>query len=282
MTALLLRHRDEAPPSLAWGLDYAGRPVVFPLGVGHFLYAGASGSGKSGVTNALLAAAAPHPIAIVGLDPKRVELTPWARRCAFVAKDPDEIDATLRALRKLMDARYRHMETVRRARSWDPSWGVGGWVLVVLEELAEILRVDVLARPGDRGAKEHAKWRQGVMESLAALARAVGIVLLSSTQRPAAETIGDEFRGNHTHRLCLRVLTEHTARMVFGEVPEGCAPWLIPASSPGSGELLLDEGKALRVRANWHDDDDVDRVVTRTAHLRRVALTLPELLEVLS
>ncbi len=277
-----MKRRHNALPTeqgLIWGEDHAGRPVAMPLGRGHLLVGGATGAGKSGVVNAVLAAAAPRPdIAIVGIDPKRVELQPWSRRCAFVARDAAEIDDALRALLDLMRARYVWMEA-RGLRMWDTNLGAGGWVLVVLDELAEVFRSDPLARGDSRAAKEHATWRRSVLESLAAVARAVGIVLVSSTQRPAAETIGDEFRANHGFRLCLRVLNDHLARMVLGEIPEGCQPWTIPSDRPGTGELLVDGGRSVRCRARYLDDDAVANVVRTNEHLLAVAGTLPDLLD---
>lgn len=258
---------------LQWGVDYAGRPVHVTLGAGHILVGGTTDAGKSGVINSIVASAAEDPtIGIVGLDLKRVELSPWADRCAWVARTRKEVDDTLDAVVTLMRLRYEWMDRTG-VRTWP-----GHHVLVVADELAEVFRVDVLAAGNTQQAKTDAALTKAKLESLAAMARAAGMTIVSATQRPAAETIGDEYRSNHTQRICLRVANEHVATMVLGEVPEGVEPWLIPSDKPGTADFLTPSG-VVRCRATYYDDDAVAAVVRRTAHHRLTAGTLPALID---
>lgn len=281
MISLTLLRRATAVPTdqLVWGTDYASRPATVRLGVGHILVAGSTGAGKSTVLNAILAAAAPRrDVCIVGIDPKRVELSPWAPRLAALGRTHEEISAVLEWLLLLMHGRYSWLEA-RGLRDWDSAYGVGGRVLVPIDELAAIFRLDAVARE-ERGRKATGagSWRNQ-LEELAAMGRAAGIVLVSCTQRPAADVIGDEFRANHGQRLCLRVLSEYVARMVFGDLPEGVEPWLIPASKPGTVEMLIDGGQTIRARAIYYGDAAVRRVAAMSAHVRPMAGTLPELVK---
>jgi DNA segregation ATPase FtsK/SpoIIIE-like protein len=280
MNGLLTRRRAAAVdtlPELVWGDDTMCRPLTVHLGRGSVLVGGSTNAGKSTVINAILATASPRPdITIVGIDPKLVELAPWAARCAEIACEPDEIDRTLTRIYTLMRNRYRWMRA-RGIRKWDPALGAGGYVLVVIDEIADVFRTD----PSNNdlaAAKRDAVWRKTILEAIASLGRAAGITLVSGTQTPAADIIGTDFRNNHTVRICLYCPNEHVAAMILGEVPEGVEPWTIPADKPGTADVIVN-GRVRRGRSRYFTDHDVARLAAGTAHVRTLAGTLDDLLQ---
>jgi DNA segregation ATPase FtsK/SpoIIIE-like protein len=279
MNGLLTRRRAAAVdtlPELVWGDDTMCRPLAVQLGRGSILVGGSMGAGKSTVENAILAAASPRPdIAIIGIDPKRVELSPWRARLAAVGRTPDEIDQLITKVSRLMWLRYDWMDA-RGLRMWDPTLGAGSWVMLVIDELAAVFRPDASIDDRKHAMQLIARRREAI-EELGSLGRAAGITIVTCTQTPSAEILGTDFRNNHTTRICLYVPNEHVATMVLGEVPEGVEPWTIPVGLPGTADVFVN-GRVRRGRSRYFTDHDVARLAAGTAHVRQLAGTLDDLL----
>ncbi|UCF18530.1 MAG: DNA translocase FtsK 4TM domain-containing protein, partial [Gemmatimonadota bacterium] len=192
--------RAELP--LALGEDVTGRSDVADLAkMPHLLIAGATGSGKSVCVNALIACflmhASPEEVRFVMIDPKRVELSAFAKipHLAFssITTDVDQVVGTLQAVIHEMETRYRRFSSlaVRNIEAYNrhprrPSH-LPYWV-VIIDELADLM----MAAP-------YEVERQ--ICRLAQLARATGIHLIIATQRPSVDVVTGLIKANFPTRI---------------------------------------------------------------------------------
>ncbi|WP_406321908.1 helix-turn-helix domain-containing protein [Streptomyces sp. NBC_01637] len=195
-------------PGAPWGIDtVTGDPVMVPLGR-RMLVAGASGSGKSWSTRALLGEAseyADHRLVLI--DRKRVEALNWQHR-ARTAVTPDEILAATDELMAEMDER---LLLVPRGRD-------------TIEISADKPRITVFVDEGGElitAAKSKAYDR--IMENLRSLARmgrAAEIVVIWATQKPTmsgeGHGIDSQIAAQITVRASLYLSTAGESMNVFG------------------------------------------------------------------
>lgn len=239
---------------IPWGVDEHGQACVFPLGQGHGLVAGATGSGKSGTMNALVGSCAVRPdVALVGVDLKRVELGPWRGRFTDLAVDPKAAAQLIADVADEVRRRYVLLEAAGLRKMTSPADLGVPWVVVVIDELSELLdSID-----------------KGDVISIGRLARACGVSLIVATQRPTAKTLSADLRDQlDVMRWCGRVPpSSTTGEMVLGDAVKVLDPASIDRAQRGVG--VLDDAHGTRLaRAWWLDDDDVTRVAADTAHLR--------------
>ena len=123
------------------GRRFDGRQLVLPWPrCQHILIGGETGGGKSGVVNAILWVLAAMPgVAICGIDLKLVELWPWRDRLTSLATTPEEADRLLVQLRNLIRQRMLIMRSLGVKR-WPID--IGPWVVVLVDELAELHALD--------------------------------------------------------------------------------------------------------------------------------------------
>jgi S-DNA-T family DNA segregation ATPase FtsK/SpoIIIE len=188
-----------------------GDPVAIRLVGEHVLTAGTMGRGKSGVLNAFMAElSSRRDVVLWGIDMKRgLELSPWRPVLDRLATTEDAAHELLSAANRVLDARA-DLLAERRERKWQPSPTEPALVIAV-DELAE-LDADAMA----------------LLERLARMGRAEGIILVAVTQRPSADVLGG-----------LDARTQMTARIALGVV------------EPRDGELILGAG---RLSAGWRPD----------------------------
>ncbi|MCK5840053.1 MAG: DNA translocase FtsK, partial [Bacteroidales bacterium] len=185
----------------------------------HILMAGATGQGKSVGLNAIIASLLykkhPSQVKFVLIDPKKVELTLYAKiERHFLAKLPDSEEAIITDTRKVvrtinslnleMDSRYNLLKdaVVRNikeynvkflARKLNPNDGHRflPYIIVVVDEFADLIMT---------AGKEI----ESPLTRLAQLARAVGIHLIIATQRPSVNIITGTIKANFPARIAFR------------------------------------------------------------------------------
>ena len=105
----------DAPVSVKavpFAMDSTRKPVTLGLLEVNQLLGGNPGGGKSGGLTALLCGIARlENVAIIGLDPKRVELAPWKSRFSRIARFEEDATAVLEAVIEEMEERYEWLES---------------------------------------------------------------------------------------------------------------------------------------------------------------------------
>jgi len=224
------------------GKDVGGRTYVYEIGkMPHLLVAGATGSGKSvflhSILFSILYRATPQECKFVLVDPKRVEFTHYSNiphLLTPVVTDIDKAPSVFKWAVMEMSRRYKLFEKAR-ARNIDSYNEKSGfqalpYIIIVVDELGEIM----IADPA------------GVEKSiirLAQLARATGIHLVLSVQRPSTNVITGLIKANIPCRIAFNVSSQVDSRVIIDQ--PGAEKLL------GSGDMLFvppDAAKPIRLQ----------------------------------
>lgn len=172
----------------------------------HLLVAGATGSGKSVVINALIYTALfQHPTDQSGgaqfilIDPKRVELSQYKSLPHTVeyASEPDTMRQALYHAIQICEARYASMQKDGRRY-----WG-GGDLYVIVDEFADLMTTQKrLILP--------------VVQRLAQIGRAAQVHIILATQTPISKVLPTEVKCNFDARLALRTRSAQDSRNITG------------------------------------------------------------------
>ena len=167
----------------------------------HVLLAGASGSGKSVLVHRFIRACCGLGYNLVLLDPKHVELHPYAHManvCAY-AEEAEQIIQVLQNVCSDMDARYRFLlQQGLDGRNWS---GPHTWIIV--EEYADLTT--------DRATKARV---EPLVQRIAQLGRAAGYHLLIATQRPTSDVITGRIKTNLDTRVALQCSNRQESRNI--------------------------------------------------------------------
>jgi S-DNA-T family DNA segregation ATPase FtsK/SpoIIIE len=214
----------------------------------HALFAGTTGSGKSGGLNVLMATlAACEDVVIWTVDLKKgMELGPWAGCIDRLAATPEEAAALLADAVKILQARAAHLSATGR-RVWEPSAGMPALVILV-DEYAELA--------------EEAPGAMGDTDSIARLGRALAVTIVAATQRPTQEAMGrGAVRSQMDTRICFRVRERRDVDLVLGQGMLNAGWHAHTLNAPGKFLVSAPEHVTpKRARAYLVTDDDVARV----------------------
>ncbi len=234
----------------------------------HLLVAGATGQGKSVGINAIITSILykkhPSEIKFVLIDPKRVELPLYTKiERHFLAKLPDEEDAiitdtqkvikTLNSLCIEMDdrlellkaAQSRHIKEYNEkftSRKLNPEKGhrYMPYIVLIIDEFADLIMT---------AGREI----EGPIGRLAQLARAIGIHLIISTQRPSANIITGFIKANFPTRIAFRVFSSIDSRTILDATG---ADRLV-----GRGDMLVSSGaEPVRVQCAFIDTPEIEEL----------------------
>ncbi|MFN0014302.1 MAG: DNA translocase FtsK 4TM domain-containing protein [Saprospiraceae bacterium] len=235
----------------------------------HLLIAGSTGQGKSVginvILNSLLYKKHPSQVKLILIDPKKVELFPYARlENHFLGFLPDQVEPivtdtqkvvhTLNSLIIEMEARYNLLKSaeVRNiaeyndkfvARRLSPLKGHRflPYIVLVIDEFADLIMT----------AGKEVELPIG---RLAQLSRAVGIHLIIATQRPSVNIITGVIKANFPARIAYKVVSKVDSRTILDA---GGAEQLT-----GKGDMLLSVGgDVIRLQSAFVDTPEVDRVI---------------------
>ena len=222
----------------------------------HVLIAGTMGRGKSGVLNAIMAELSGRTdVVLWGIDMKRgLELAPWRPVLDRLATTDDAAVELLTAVNAVLDARA-DLLAARHERLWQPTKTEPALVIAI-DELAE-LSADAMA----------------LLERLARLGRAEGIIVIGATQRPSAATLGGlDARTQMTARIALGVVEPRDGEMILGAGRLG-AGWRADRLSGTGYFLVLVPGQhelPRPARAYWLTDAAVRAAAGRRGVVRAV------------
>jgi DNA segregation ATPase FtsK/SpoIIIE, S-DNA-T family len=255
--------------AIALGKTISNETYVFDLTkMPHLLVAGATGQGKSVGLNAIIASLLykkhPSQLKFVLVDPKKVELTLYAKiEKHYLAKIPDSTEAiitdtqkviyTLNSLTIEMDQRYdllkkaqvRNIKEYNRKfikRRLNPENGHRylPYIVVVIDEFADLIMT---------AGREV----ETPLARLAQLARAIGIHLVIATQRPTTNIITGVIKANFPARIAFRVTSMIDSRTILDSPG---ANQLI-----GRGDLLFAPGSdMIRLQCAFIDIPELERI----------------------
>ena len=215
----------------------------------HALFAGTTGSGKSGGLNVLMATlAACDDVVIWAIDLKNgMELGPWAPCIDRLATTPEEAAALLADAVTILQARAAHLAATGR-RVWEPSPEMPALVIIV-DEYAELA--------------DEAPDAMSDTDSIARLGRAVAVTLIAATQRPTQKAMGQgAVRSQMDTRICFRVRERKDVDLVLGQGMLSAGWHAHTLNAPGKFLVSAPEhATPKRARAYLVTDDDVARTV---------------------
>lgn len=200
------------------GMDVMGTNFTFDLREApHMLVAGASGAGKSVFLNAVIKQ-------LVGscelhlFDPKMVELAAFEDDAVEYKTEVGDIFKSLYALEKEMDDRYLKLKELKK-RNIE---GTGmPYKVIVIDEFG-----DIIAQRTDES-----KMVEASVLRLAQKARAAGMHLIISTQRPSVDVITGTIKANFPTKVAFRVAKTVDSHVILDQ--EGAEKLL------GKGDMLF-------------------------------------------
>jgi S-DNA-T family DNA segregation ATPase FtsK/SpoIIIE len=249
----------EAPLTFPLGFNVDGDPIFMDLAAApHLLVAGETGSGKSSMINAMLCSLLSRfgldELALVMIDPKQVELTPYDGVAHLLAPVADTVETALARLTscvKLMDLRYNVAQTlgVRSLAELNMKMEESGdapypYVVVVVDELADLMMTSK-------------KECESLIVRLAQKARAVGIHLVLATQAPQVAVCSGVVKANLPSRLCFSVSSMSDSRVVLDR--NGAEKLL----GRGDGLVSMNGARPVRFQGAYIDSDEIKSICDR-------------------
>lgn len=222
----------------------------------HAILGGATGSGKSGGLNELLASlAACGDVVIWAIDLKRgVELRPWAPCIDRLATTPAEAAALLAGAVTIVFARAQHLADHGK-REWHPSPALPAPVIII-DEYAELA--------------DDAPDAMSDTDTIARLGRAPAVTLITATQRPTQKVMGQgAVRSQMNLRIAFRVEEQRDVDLILGQGKLKAGWHAHKLNAPGKFLVSAPEHDTpRRARAYLVTDDDVQDAVARYAPTR--------------
>jgi len=210
---------NESPAALLFplGRDVMGNAVMADISkLPHLLVAGATGTGKSifihSVITSLIYRNSPQNLRFILIDPKRVELSAYENipylLCPVILEGKKAIMALKWATQE-MERRYDLLlsEHSRDIHSYNQKIGSSKektlpYIVIFIDELADLMSV-------------YGKDLEAVIVRLSQMARATGIHLIVSTQRPSVEVITGLIKANITARTAFQVASQVDSRTIL-------------------------------------------------------------------
>jgi len=255
--------------ALALGRTITNEPYIVDLTkMPHLLVAGATGQGKSVGLNTIITSILykkhPSELKFVLIDPKRVELPLYAKiERHFLAKLPGEEDAIITDTRKVINTLYslciemdNRLELLKAAqtrnvkeynekfitRRLNPEKGHRylPYIVLIIDEFADLIMT---------AGREI----ESPIGRLAQVARAIGIHLIISTQRPTTNIITGFIKANFPTRIAFRVFSSIDSRTILDSTG---ADRLV-----GNGDMLISSGaEPVRVQCAFIDTPEIEEL----------------------
>jgi DNA segregation ATPase FtsK/SpoIIIE, S-DNA-T family len=271
--------RRESNLTITLGEDVNGNYILGDLAkMPHLLIAGATGTGKSVCINSIITALlyqnSPSELRFIMVDPKRVELSLYngiPHLLTGVVVENGKVISSLKWAVSEMERRYRLLQDMgardilsykeklkinRKIRYTDPETNEikekdaekMPYIVIIIDELADLMG-------------SHGKEVEGAVVRIAQMARAVGIHLIISTQRPSVEVITGLIKANITTRIAFQVATQIDSRTIL---------------DMAGAEKLLGNGDMLYLSAASPKPKRIQGVLVSESEVKRVVKFIKE------
>ncbi len=246
------------PLRFALGRDVSGAAFSADLAdMPHLLIAGTTGSGKSVCVNALISCFllhnTPDDLRMIMVDPKRVELSGYdgiPHLLAPVVVDLERVVGVLQWVSREMDQRYYKFSEAGARHIIDYNQKIlreDGvklpYLVVIIDELADLM----MLAPTET---------ERAITRLAQLARATGIHLIISTQRPSTNVVTGLIKANFPARIAFATASGVDSRVILDQ--PGAETLL------GRGDMLFqspDAASPIRLQGVFVSDTEIDKLV---------------------
>jgi S-DNA-T family DNA segregation ATPase FtsK/SpoIIIE len=238
------------------GRDVTGDVVTGDIGkMPHLLVAGATGSGKSMMLHSILISLlyknSPQTLRFILIDPKRVELSIYNGLPHLIAPVITQGKRALGVFRWAISEMEKRYEILLKAGTRDvqsynkknPQEPIP-FIVIVVDEMADLMTA-------------YGRDVENAVVRLAQMARATGIHLILSTQRPSVEVITGLIKANITSRIALQVASQIDSRTILDTA--GAEKLL------GGGDLLFvsaELSKPKRIQGSYISEDEIKKVTS--------------------
>lgn len=242
------------PLGFVLGRDVNGEPIFSDIAkLPHLLVAGTTGSGKSIMIHSLLTSLlyrnSPETLRLILIDPKRVELSLYQGMPHLVAPVITEPKKALSVFKWAINEMERRYEIFVKSGSRDiqsynkkkPEESLP-YVLIAVDELADLMF-------------SYGREVESSIVRLAQMARATGIHLVLSTQRPSVEVVTGLIKANISARVALQLPSQIDSRTILDA--SGAEKLL------GGGDMLYissDSSKPKRIQGAYISEEEVKKV----------------------
>lgn len=249
---------DNNPINVVLGQDIAGDPVYLNIQkMPHGLIAGGTGSGKSVCINCIITSilykAHPDDVKLILVDPKKVEFSKYQGiphlACPIIS-DSKLAAAALKWAVDEMEARYETIAATGAVNYLEYLELIGAkkeykhmpYIVIIIDEMADLMQ----SSGGDV---------EDSIARLTAKARAAGIHLIVSTQRPSVDVINGTIKTNIPSRIAFKVKQALDSNIILDHT--GAEKLL------GNGDMLFDEenGRQRRLQGAYISTAEIKDVV---------------------
>ena len=246
---------SSGPLDFVLGRDLNGETIFVDIEKSpHLLIAGSTGTGKSISLHALIISLlyknSPETLRLILIDPKRVELSIYGGLPHVIGSVITESKKSMAVFRwaiKEMERRYglllqsgsRDIQSYNKKHPQEPL----SYLLIVIDELADLM-------------SSHGREVEGSVVRLAQMARATGLHLIVSTQRPSVEVITGLIKANITSRIALQLPSQVDSRTILDA--SGAEKLL------GGGDMLYISAKISkpkRIQGAYISEEEIHKVV---------------------
>ena len=236
------------------GRDVTGEPIFANIEkMPHLLIAGSTGSGKSIALHSLILSLlyknSPETLKMVMIDPKRVELSVYDGLPHLISPVVTQTKKAANVFRwalSEMDKRYEMLQMAgsRDVQSYNKKNSDNHlpYIIIIIDELADLMST-------------YGREVEGAIVRLAQMARATGIHLIVSTQRPSVEVIAGLIKANITSRIALQVASQIDSRTILDSA--GAEKLL------GGGDMLFvssELSKPKRIQGAYVSEEEIKKV----------------------
>jgi len=216
LSEAVVNKKDKLALPIGLGMNIGGEKLSVDLQkMPHLLIAGATGSGKSVLTNSfivsLLMSKSPDEVRFIMVDPKQVELSDYNGIPHLLTPVVTDMDKVLNALKwaiNEMEDRYTMFKEARQRNieGYNKLMGFSAipYIVIVIDEMADMMM------------STNKVETESAIVRLAQKARATGIHLVLATQRPSVNVITGILKANIPARVAMSVMVSQLEYKVCG------------------------------------------------------------------